>query len=55
MARVTGEAIIDDLDRWPEPIGDWRDFRPDPGWRVPELPADWASPAHHLPRRNSRT
>ncbi len=55
LARATGEAIIDRLDRWPEPIGDWRDFRPDPDWRTPELPSDWASPERQPPRRHSPT
>lgn len=55
LARATGEAIIDRLDRWPDPIGDWRDFRPDPEWRIPELPSDWSSPGSELPRRDSRT
>lgn len=44
-ARATGLSIIDTLRSWPEPIGDWRSFRPDPAWPIPRLPADWAEPS----------
>lgn len=42
-ARIAGQHIINDLQRWPAPIGDWRSFRPDPTWPTPDLPADWAA------------
>jgi hypothetical protein len=42
-ARTAGESIIDDLATWPQPIGDWRSFHPDPTWRTPGLPSDWTS------------
>jgi uncharacterized protein len=28
------------LDDWPFPTG-WEDWRPDPGWPIPQLPDDW--------------
>ena len=28
------------LEEWPFPTG-WEDWRPDPAWRVPQLPAGW--------------
>lgn len=45
LARATGEAIINNLEHWPEPIGDWRTFRPDAEWPTLELPDDWANPS----------
>ncbi len=35
--RAEGERVIS---AWPFPTG-WEDWRPDPAWPVPELPADW--------------
>jgi hypothetical protein len=35
--RAEGERLIE---AWPLPTG-WEDWRPDPSWPVPELPADW--------------
>lgn len=42
-ARAAGHAIIGDLAGWPEPIRDWRSFRPDPALTVPQLPSDWSA------------
>ena len=28
------------VDEWPFPTG-WEDWRPDPGWEPPTLPAGW--------------
>lgn len=39
-ARCIGECIVSDFDTWLEGIGDWRFFRPDPGWPVPPLSDD---------------
>jgi hypothetical protein len=36
-ARREGEHV---LAQWPFPTG-WEDFRPDPRWELPELPAGW--------------
>jgi uncharacterized protein len=36
-ARREGERV---LAEWPFPTG-WEDFRPDPGWEAPSLPAGW--------------
>jgi hypothetical protein len=36
-ARAEGERV---LAEWPFPTG-WEDFRPDPRWELPELPAGW--------------
>jgi predicted RNA-binding protein associated with RNAse of E/G family len=38
-ARAEGERVIA---HWPFPTG-WEDFRPDPAWPVPLLPAGWES------------
>ena len=35
--RATALALLAD---WPFPTG-WEDWRPEPGWPVPELPQDW--------------
>jgi hypothetical protein len=37
--RAEGERVVAE---WPFPTG-WEDWRPDPAWRVPELPEDWAA------------
>lgn len=42
-ARRAGQSIIDQVQAWPDPIGDWRTFRPDPAWKTPILPGDWAT------------
>lgn len=36
-ARAEGERV---LAEWPFPTG-WEDFRPDPRWKPPRLPAGW--------------
>ena len=36
--RAEGERVIA---AWPFPTG-WEDWRPDPGWPLPELPDGWA-------------
>jgi hypothetical protein len=36
-ARAEGERV---LAAWPFPTG-WEDFRPDPRWELPQLPAGW--------------
>lgn len=41
-ARTAGESLIEGLANWPQPIGDWRSFQPDPAWRTPCLPPNWA-------------
>jgi hypothetical protein len=35
--RAEAERV---LDEWPFPTG-WEEWRPDPSWRLPELPGDW--------------
>jgi hypothetical protein len=37
LARGEAERV---LAEWPFPTG-WEDWRPDPGWELPELPAGW--------------
>ncbi|MER5767717.1 cytidylyl-2-hydroxypropylphosphonate hydrolase [Streptomyces sp. NPDC001985] len=40
--RAAGEAAVASIRAWGSPFSDgWENWRPDPGWRVPELPADW--------------
>ena len=41
LARETGQRVIDQLDSWPDPIGDWREFSPPAAWGPLPLPADW--------------
>lgn len=41
-ARMAGEEIIAALPSWPSSIGDWRWFRPDQTWAIPEL-RHWCS------------
>ncbi|MCZ2526826.1 MULTISPECIES: DUF402 domain-containing protein [Streptomyces] len=37
-----GERAVEVIERWGSPFCDgWEDWRPDPSWPVPELPADW--------------
>jgi Protein of unknown function (DUF402) len=43
LARETGQRVIDQLGSWPDPIGDWREFHPPPGWGPLPLPPDWDS------------
>lgn len=44
LGRVDGPAVRAEaelvLEAWPFPTG-WEDWRPDPAWPVPELPAGW--------------
>ncbi|MER5310230.1 DUF402 domain-containing protein [Streptomyces sp. NPDC002773] len=49
--REAGQRAVDRITAWGAPFADgWEDWRPDPGWRVPELPADWdRTPAHMAP------
>jgi hypothetical protein len=37
LARAEAERV---LAEWPFPTG-WEDWRPDPGWELPQLPAGW--------------
>ncbi|WP_406272856.1 DUF402 domain-containing protein [Streptomyces sp. NBC_00191] len=40
--REAGEAAVEVIRAWGAPFPDgWEHWRPDPSWRVPELPADW--------------
>jgi hypothetical protein len=49
--RDAGRAAVEVIRAWGTPFSDgWEDWRPDPGWTVPELPADWdRTPAHTAP------
>lgn len=44
--RADGERVVADLEAGQAPFdGRWCDFRPDPAWSLPELPADgWDTP-----------
>ncbi|MEV6316083.1 DUF402 domain-containing protein [Streptomyces sp. NPDC051776] len=47
--RAAGRAAIELIDAWGSPFRDgWENWRPDPAWSVPELPADWDSGATRL-------
>ncbi|MER6913635.1 DUF402 domain-containing protein [Streptomyces sp. NPDC000594] len=42
--RAAGAAAVEVIRAWGPPFADgWEHWRPDPRWRVPELPADWGS------------
>ncbi|WP_225799385.1 DUF402 domain-containing protein [Streptomyces sp. NK15101] len=49
--RAAGERAVERIKAWGTPFADgWEDWRPDPAWRIPELPADWdRTPAHTAP------
>ncbi|MFF5918340.1 DUF402 domain-containing protein [Streptomyces flavochromogenes] len=49
--RGAGQRAVDRIKAWGAPFSDgWENWRPDPAWRVPELPADWdRTPAHTAP------
>ncbi|MGP3967075.1 cytidylyl-2-hydroxypropylphosphonate hydrolase [Streptomyces sp. 6N223] len=55
--RDAGEAAIRLISTWGWPFSEkWTRWRPDPGWLIPRLPADWNRPApdsggHHPPQR----
>ncbi len=41
--RAEGERVVRRIEAKEPPFGDsWLDWRPDPSWAPPELPADWA-------------
>ncbi|MEV6107569.1 DUF402 domain-containing protein [Streptomyces sp. NPDC051940] len=46
--RRAGRAAVAEIRAWNAPFADgWEDWRPDPAWPVPALPADWdRTPAH---------
>ncbi|MEU0406079.1 DUF402 domain-containing protein [Streptomyces sp. NPDC006197] len=52
-ARVlaAGQEAVELITSWGTPFADgWEDWRPDPAWSVPTLPADWdRTPAHTAP------
>jgi hypothetical protein len=40
--RAAGLAALEVVGAWGPPFSDgWEEWRPDPAWRVPELPGDW--------------
>ncbi|MEU2155045.1 DUF402 domain-containing protein [Streptomyces sp. NPDC019396] len=48
--RAAGQSAVEVIRSWGPPFSDgWEDWRPDPGWAVPELPADW----NHTPEYRS--
>ncbi|MEW1694524.1 DUF402 domain-containing protein [Streptomyces sp. NPDC093249] len=49
--RTAGQLAVDRINSWGAPFADgWEDWRPDPEWKVPQLPADWdRTPAHTAP------
>lgn len=43
---AAGQRAVRLIDTWGSPFRDrWQDWRPDPAWPVPRLPADWDRPA----------
>ncbi|MFE1549783.1 DUF402 domain-containing protein [Streptomyces sp. NPDC058718] len=49
--RAAGRRAVEQIHSWGSPFADgWEDWRPDPGWPVPQLPGDWdRTPAHTAP------
>ncbi|MET8506090.1 DUF402 domain-containing protein [Streptomyces sp. NPDC004787] len=49
--RAAGRAAVELISAWGPPFSaGWEDWRPDPAWPVPELPADWdRTPVHTVP------
>lgn len=46
QVRSAGRAAARQIGAWSSPFSDdWESWRPDPGWRRPELPSDWNRPA----------
>lgn len=42
--RAEGQRVAAMIERWEPPFADgWEDWRADPAWSAPELPADWNS------------
>ncbi|MER5968616.1 DUF402 domain-containing protein [Streptomyces sp. NPDC002055] len=40
--RAAGRAAVEQIGAWGTPFdAGWENWRPDPAWTVPELPADW--------------
>jgi hypothetical protein len=49
--RAEGERVVKLIEAGEFPFdGTWCDFRPDPGWPMPQLPADWDRPRNPAPR-----
>ncbi|MEU5398579.1 DUF402 domain-containing protein [Streptomyces sp. NPDC005963] len=49
QVRAAGLAAVEVIHAWAAPFSEgWEHWRPDPGWRVPELPADWDRTAARL-------
>ncbi|MFE9373714.1 DUF402 domain-containing protein [Streptomyces sp. NPDC006711] len=46
--RAAGRSAVEVITAWGSPFADgWEDWRPNPRWPVPALPADWdRTPAH---------
>jgi hypothetical protein len=46
LVRAEGEWVIEMIENRAAPFSErWPEWRPDPAWPVPALPADWATPA----------
>jgi hypothetical protein len=42
--RAEGARVLRKIERWQPPFCDgWEAWQPNPSWRTPELPADWAA------------
>lgn len=50
--RAEAERVIARVERWATPFNErWERFRPDPAWRLPELPHEWnLAPDGTMPR-----
>jgi hypothetical protein len=46
LVRAEGERVVEMIESRAAPFNEgWPDWRPDPDWPVPVLPADWETPA----------
>jgi hypothetical protein len=40
--RAAGESAIERIEAWSAPFNEgWEDWRPDPDWPLPQVPAGW--------------
>ncbi|MFJ2651048.1 DUF402 domain-containing protein [Streptomyces sp. NPDC087420] len=54
--QEAGRAALEVIGAWGTPFRDgWENWRPDPAWQVPELPADWDRDPAGTRRVNSST
>ncbi|MGO4425620.1 DUF402 domain-containing protein, partial [Streptomyces sp. MCAF7] len=54
--RAAGRAAVGLIESWGAPFREgWEDWRPDPAWTVPALPADWHRTGRYRTSAHSRS